>query len=590
MGEAGGDDHSSARLPSARLVVWGLTALLAVPLVVALLAAREPRWLPMSDHAEYEMYVRDVPSAHPPLVGLTGRMFAYGEPGAHPGPIGFYLLWPLYRLLGTDGWSLQAATAALVAAATGLSIWLAHRRGGWPFALATTASLALLLWGYGARILLETWNPHLPLLWWVVFLLAVWSVLCDDLKMLPVVALAGSVCAQTHVSYVPLVGGLTLLVAGTLVVRLLRSRSVAGEEARRLRRHVLAWAGGSAALAGVLWLPPLVEELRNRPGNLSIVLENFQNDSDQRVAFGDAVTMWLDHMDVTALVTSALRSAFPYENVAVNWIGVLVLGIWAGAAVVAWRQGDAVLRRLHLVVGVAVALGLLSMSRISGPPWPYLSYWAWGTTALLVLATTWTLLVVGTAKAAGFPSPTAAAAAGVLPQRPTPLAQPQLRPAGAVLAATTLLLVGLVTIEAADVEMTEPALSQTLEPVVSPTVDWLQHDPGPCGDDCRVLVTWTDEVTGGVQALGLIVALEREGIDARAVPALADHVRHHRTSRPSAIDLEVRLVVSQPAIAIWHLRPDTELVASAQPTDQTAEPVAVFVQPAGASARNEARR
>jgi hypothetical protein len=377
---------------------------------------------------------------------------------------------------------------------------------------------------------------------------------------------------------VPLVGGLTLLVSGALVIRLLRSRSMAGGEARRLRRHLLAWAGGSAALAGVLWLPPLVEELRNRPGNLSIVVENFQNDDDQRVALGDAVTMWLDHFDVTALVTGNLPSTFPFEDVAVNWIGVLVLGIWAAAAAVAWRKGDAALRHLHLVVGVAVVLGLLSMSRISGPPWPYLTYWAWGTTVLLVLATTWTVLVVGTVKAAGSLDQGA------------PLARPWLPPAGAALAATTLLLVGLVTIDATDVEMTEPALSQTLEPLVSPTVDWLQHDPGPCGDDCRVLVTWTDEVNGGVQALGLLVALEREGIDARATPALADHVRHHRTSRPSATDLEVHLVVTQPAIAIWHLRPDTELVASAQPTDRTAEPVAVFVQPAGASARNEARQ
>ena len=40
----------------------------------------------------------------------------------------------------------------------------------------------------------------------VLFLLAVWSVLCDDLPMLPVAVFAGSFCMQTHISYLGLVG------------------------------------------------------------------------------------------------------------------------------------------------------------------------------------------------------------------------------------------------------------------------------------------------------------------------------------------------------------------------------------------------
>ena len=41
----------------------------------------------------------------------------------------------------------------------------------------------------------------LPLLWWVVFLLAVWSVVAGDLPMLVVAVAAASFCAQTHVPY-----------------------------------------------------------------------------------------------------------------------------------------------------------------------------------------------------------------------------------------------------------------------------------------------------------------------------------------------------------------------------------------------------
>src|SRR4029453_1011892 len=57
-------------------------------------------------------------------------------------------------------------------------------------------------------------NPYFPLFWWLVFLLAAWSVLCDDLAMLPVAAFAGSYCLQAHNSYLGLVGG----VAAALVV------------------------------------------------------------------------------------------------------------------------------------------------------------------------------------------------------------------------------------------------------------------------------------------------------------------------------------------------------------------------------------
>jgi len=43
-----------------RVVVAGLVVLLAIPLVIALAALRQPRWYPLMDMAQTELRVRDV--------------------------------------------------------------------------------------------------------------------------------------------------------------------------------------------------------------------------------------------------------------------------------------------------------------------------------------------------------------------------------------------------------------------------------------------------------------------------------------------------------------------------------------------------
>ena len=183
---------------------------------MALGVLARPRWYPIGDLAQTELRVRDVFSSHPPLIGLAGRIGTLGHQGSHPGPLSFWALWPFYKLLGST----------LTGPAGGHRLVEPHRRGhsscgspivgaagGWSSAVG--AVLALLLQAYGPSTLTEAWNPYLPVLWWFTFLVAVWSVLADDLPMLPVAVFAGSFCMQTHLSYVGLVPGLAALaVAG----------------------------------------------------------------------------------------------------------------------------------------------------------------------------------------------------------------------------------------------------------------------------------------------------------------------------------------------------------------------------------------
>ncbi len=81
--------------------MFGLIALLAFPLLVALVALRRPHWYPMLDMAQTEIRVRDVSGGHPPLIGLAGRIGPFGpDGGSHPGPMSFYALWPVWKLFG----------------------------------------------------------------------------------------------------------------------------------------------------------------------------------------------------------------------------------------------------------------------------------------------------------------------------------------------------------------------------------------------------------------------------------------------------------------------------------------------------------
>ncbi|HEY3144431.1 MAG TPA: hypothetical protein VGJ86_25095, partial [Acidimicrobiales bacterium] len=339
-----------ARIPTGRwrtlLVVGGLSAVVVVPMLIAIGVLRDPRWFPLSDMAQIELRVRDVGFDHPPLLGLGGRLQGYGTTGSHPGPLSFFMLAPVFRLLGADGTALLTSSIVVSLVAAGLAIWIGYRRGGWRFALAVTVILGLLIRTYGAWRLAEAWNPNLPIVWWFVFLLAVWSVVCDDLPMLPVAAFAGSYCAQTHIPYVGLVIGLGGLTAVYLVVRWFRRWR--GDAAAQ--RRLLVWGGGTAVLGALLWLPPVIEQINHHPGNIAIIIENFRNPYDKKVTFGDAFTFWAQRLDIRQLFSST-RDTSGLDPIGSKTAGLVCVGLWAvTAAVAVLRRRDPALVRLHLTV------------------------------------------------------------------------------------------------------------------------------------------------------------------------------------------------------------------------------------------------
>jgi hypothetical protein len=540
-----------------------LTAVVVVPMVIAAAAVRTPRWYPLVDLVQIEMRVRDVGLSHPPLVGLGGRIFGLGTQGSHPGPLSFYLLAPVYRLMGSSSWGLQVSDAVLNVGVVAATLWATHRRLGLRGALVMAGGLAFLMRLYTPGLLVYPWNPFMPVLFWVLFLVCVWGVLCDDLAVLPVAVVAGSLCAQTHVPYVGLVGGMAVLVVGALA---LSWRRRAGDAAAR--RALVRWTGGSLALGALLWLPVFVQQLGGDPGNLSILIANFRHPSDPNIGPGDAVRYWLHHLDVVNLVrgSSALGGSLAP--------GVVLLVAWAGAAALALWLGERTLIRLHVVVGAALALGLAAISRIFGPPWYYLMLWAWGTAALAVVAIGATGLAVvtgGLRRRTGAPAPAPGDGDGAAPEPAEATGPGGWLPARLawlpVAALVTLVVVptGLAARSAPDTQNDAMDLSDQLGEMVGPTVRAIDDGEVAGGPHGTFLVTWTDPVNLGGQGQGLLLELERRGYRARADRGNKLAVRPHRLIDPADADAELHVAVGTDAIAQAEDHPGAVRLAHVDP-------------------------
>lgn len=548
-------DQAPATAAPRWLVIGGLTATVAVlPLTVALVALRNPRWYPLLDLAQTELQVRDVGTRHTPLVGLQGRFEAMGENGNHLGPLSFYALWPLYALLGGTAWALQAAAAALNVAACGTATWIGHRRGGQVMALAVAAVLAVLMRNYGPAKLTEPWNPYMPMLWWVVFLLAIWSVLCDDLPMLPVAVFAGSFCIQTHIPYLGLVGGVAAMALAVMTIRLVRH-----EVSREQRGRVLRWGGASAVLLVALWIPPLVEQVTTRPGNLSIVRESLTDPGKAPgPTVGEAVRVWLGYLNPFGLLgPSADESAVEVGVQEPVLPGAILLVLWLGAAGLSWW---ALLRRwqderwrdrrpalLHAVVGAALLLGFVSVLRIQGAVWVYLMLWAWATTIIAIGAIGWTATQLATSSGRGRASP----------------AGPRLAVAGLV--AVVLLAAGALTSDAASTEVRFARRSALVARLAPQTIDAVRDGSLPgSGTDGRYLVLWSSDRLGlGGQGYGLFLEMERQGLTAGTPSRHAPGIGDHRVLAPGEATAAVHYVVGSKAIDQWRATPDAVLVAEA---------------------------
>lgn len=522
-----------------RWLVPAVIAGVVAPLIGAVIAQRNAHWHPVFDLAMTELRVRDVGSGDTPLIGLQGRI---GPTGSHPGPLSFYLLAPVYRLFGSSSFALQVATTVFHGLGAATAILIARRRGDGRLALAVGVVLLLLIQGYGLGALTEPWNPQLPLLWFVAFLVAAWAVVDGDLAMLVPAVVAASICAQTHVPYL----------AVTLGIGAAVSLAACMHARRRGRSSGWRLVAAAGAVGLVLWMPPLIDEMTNEPGNLTQLVDHLGSPDEDPIGLRRAGTFVLERMDAWQLVVVETEHPGTYVRVLsgpgpTRARGIATVVVWVAcvAAAVALRHRR--LLALHAVVGVSGLVSLVAISRIYGVPWPYLMLWAFGIGALMLLS------IVATA--------------AVLARR----RWPQLgdgRPArwsGVVgLALVAALSVRLLTI-APDATTETPDQTEQLGRLVPDTVAGLDDGAGDAtGRDGRYLVYWDDATNGGSEGIGLVNELVRRGYDVGVTERDRVKIGAHRVREPAASTAAI-VLASGGWIERWAAEPGAVRVAEDDP-------------------------
>jgi len=527
---------------SDRAAHWVIRGAVALPFVVAVVVLSRHHWAPVLDMAMTEFRVRDVGTRYTPLIGLPGRIGHFPDQGSHPGPLSFYLLAPVYRLLGARSFGLLVGAAVVNVAAAWTALWIAGRRGGRRLQWGVAAFVVVALAWYGASVLTQPWNPYLPLVSFLVVLLATWSVLDGDHRMLIAQVVAGTLCAQTHVPYLLLSVVLIGVSMGVVLWRWWHQRD----------RGPLVSVGIAIGVAFVLWLPVLVDQVRHDPGNITMLRRHFLNPPEPPQGFRVGLTTTLRHFDVlhlgwrlVARSSVALDTLHDLEG-GRSIIGLVVLVVWLAAA--AWTllqvrhgAGDRRLLRLHAVVAVAVLLSVMSIARVFGKVWYYLSLWAWSIALLAVLATVWTAVLAWEARS---------------PKR--------LRTGVVAFVVVAIATVAFVR-DAAQVRPPEDRLGRTLAAVVPSTAAALRAGTGAAsGPDGTYAVVWADAYYFGSQGYGLVNELERLGLHAYGYPTYHVPMTPHRITTPDRATAEVVLATGV-NVARWKGIAGVEQVADVEP-------------------------
>lgn len=348
--------------------------LLGIPILVSVVTVVGKRYVPIGDEASMLFRTEQVGTGETPLVGV------YSTRGwAHPGPILYYLLAVPYHLWG-HGPALFVAAGVINLASLFLLCYLAWRRRRWLGLAVYGGITAMLLHGLRPDILIQIWNPYVPLLLYLAFLLSLWSVAERDYAVLPVAAALASVIVQMHVAYLPLV------VAGSVGVALwLRLTRSADATAPRLRS---AYGWVTVAVVAVLWLPPLLDVMFGGQ-NLLHVLKYFVTGHAVTVGPSTGLGLLSGHVSLTGPWTGGHeRVIFADVQPETLWpLAVLIALLVVLAAALYRRQRRAA--GLPLLALAELAAAGAAAGKIEEPVLSYMVVWmlplaafCWGAVAV----------------------------------------------------------------------------------------------------------------------------------------------------------------------------------------------------------------
>ncbi|HEX4540218.1 MAG TPA: hypothetical protein VH112_08220 [Acidimicrobiales bacterium] len=374
--------------PPTRSTLLTLAAVLtlAVPfavIIVRFLADTRHVYLP-DDLALIDLHVRDAIHWHQQL----GPFDRFGW--SHPGAAYFYLLSIPARVLGA-GARADFVGATLINALSALSVvWIVRRRSGpvaalWAalclgllaFVLASTNPGAITFSEGPLGALVSPWNPDV-----VIFPLVLFGVLCaagasGSVLSLLGAALLGSFVIQTNFATLGLVVVLLGLALVAAVVRNLRARRSSPGPGPLWRSVPAPWVlVAGLALLVLIWVPPVLQQLGNHPGNLTLIWRFFTAHHTP-LSFG--VGLWSVVTVDGILAFGVPTEMTPFELGDPRHHAAVVLAVVLSLGVAAIAVGLRRRRQLGADLGVVSLIGLVvavfSVTRIVGLVFGYLVIW-----------------------------------------------------------------------------------------------------------------------------------------------------------------------------------------------------------------------
>ncbi len=318
--------------------------------LVPMFAELSRGWRPFGDDAAIASRAYQALSLHPPLTGLVSA--ASGGTGHilyDPGPLLFYLLAVPVHLDPAHG--LFWGAALVCGAVLSLSIEAAWSLGAWMIGAVVGFCVLDLVWLTPGVFENLPWNVYLPLPFFLAALVLAWVVVMGRTSWWPVLVVAASVAAQSHLLFVvPAVALVVLAGVFGLVAR------------GRPRRY--GWVGVGLGVGLVCWLAPLIQELGAHP-NLTALIKSGRGQRTLGMGFGLRMVglagaphpIWLTHLP------SGFYKMVAFEYGHAPWYGGVVLALLAVITVVGFVTGRRALGAFGAVsvaatAGVAVSFGV----------------------------------------------------------------------------------------------------------------------------------------------------------------------------------------------------------------------------------------
>lgn len=515
-------DHDLApdRAWSSRAVVGSALAIALLPLLVAAVAALvHGSGAFIRDEALIELRVRDV-GLHPVLVGLYSR-----DGWSHPGPLVFYTLAIPYRLLGSQPAGLLVGALAINASAIAGMTLIAKRLGGVAAALLTAVGATIVAGALGASVLFDPWVCFVSVLPFGLFCYLAWAMVEREAWALPCAAALASWLTQVHVGYAPLTA--PLLGVGALWLWISARRL--GEPARS--RRVLRATALAGGLLLLLWIPTIWDQLFGS-GNLGKFVDWFARGREGTHTITEGARVVLAQFALLPdWITGVRRVGFNGATTlpATTLVPMLLVPFFL-ACLVAWRREDRNVVHLAGVCALITVSGVFAVARTIGIMYEYRLLWTWcvGMLGGVVIAWTgWKLVVTRWPRSEK---------AVLIP-----------------VALVSMIILG-------GVELTDVA-DHSSATLYSSAARRVTDELSTRLDRSRGQVVLRSASPDGEWYLqGLVLGLERNGIDARVEGDVSQRFGHHRVVTDGSVAARL-LVLADNDLAEFTPDPDSKLVA-----------------------------